>query len=173
MSTEIIHPVPAGFPKKQSKSFVIIEEGRTLLVDETHTEKAAQEKQSETDTQRGGRRKKRSTFLVKETKKMERMRRLFEQECERLLAQVHAREHSTEEIPYLEGELQNTILQHPYLNTQRFDGTDSSLNPEPALNTEARREYDNQKREQEKEKQLRLNLELGMTPSSAPTPNLG
>ena len=42
------------------------------------------------------------------------------------------------------------------------------MNPEPALNTEARREFDNEKREQEKEKQLRL----GNMPkfSTAPTP---
>ena len=48
-------------------------------------------------------------------------------------------------------------------------GVDPNLNPEPPLNTEARREYDNQKREQEMEKQLRL----GNMPkfSTAPKPH--
>lgn len=111
-----------------------------------------------------------STFLVDETKSMERKRRLAEQQGERRIASVKAREHSEEEAqhPAAEGELQNSILQHPELDNQRFDGIDPNLNPEPPLNTDARREYDNEKREQEMEKQLRL----GNMPkfSSAPKP---
>ena len=89
---------------------------------------------------------------------MERKRRLAEQQGERQLGKVKAREHSEEEkkTAGLEGELQNTILQHPYLDNQRYDGIDPNLNPEPPLNTDARREFDNERREQEKEKQLRL-----------------
>ena len=70
--------------------------------------------------------------------------------------------------PNPEGELQNTILQHPELDNQRFDGVDPNLNPEPPLNTDARREFDNERREQEMEKQLRL----GNMPkfNSAPKP---
>lgn len=98
------------------------------------------------------------SILIAETKAMERNRRLMEQQGERKLASVKAREHSNEEQQQQspEGELQNNILQHPALDSQRFDGVDPNLNPEPPLNTEARREYDNEKREQEKEKQLRL-----------------
>ena len=98
------------------------------------------------------------SILIAETKEMERNRRLMEQQGERKLASVKAREHSNEEQQQQspEGELQNNILQHPALDSQRFDGVDPNLNPEPPLNTEARREYDNEKREQEKEKQLRL-----------------
>lgn len=110
------------------------------------------------------------SILIAETKAMERSRRLMEQQGERKLASVKAREHSTEEQtqPRPEGELQNNILQHPALDSQRFDGVDTNLNPEPPLNTEARREFDNERREQEKEKQLRL----GNMPkfSTAPTP---
>jgi len=110
------------------------------------------------------------SFLVAETKSMERKRRLAEQQGERQFASVKAREHSTEEAQQQspEGELQNNILQHPDLDRQLFDGIDPNLNPEPALNTKARTEFDNEKREQEKEKQLRL----GNMPkfSSAPTP---
>jgi hypothetical protein len=111
-----------------------------------------------------------SSLLVAETKSMERKRRLAEQQGHRQLAPVKAREHGEEEPehPNPEGELQNTILQHPELNSQRFDGIDPNLNPEPPLNSEARREFDNEKREQDKEKQLRL----GNMPkfSSTPTP---
>lgn len=110
------------------------------------------------------------SLLAEETKSMERKRRLVEQQGERNLGPVKAREHSEEDRKSegLEGELQNTILQHPELNSQRFDGIDPNLNPEPPLNTDARREYDNEQREQEKEKQLRL----GNMPSfrTAPTP---
>lgn len=109
------------------------------------------------------------SLLVEETKSMERRRREAEQKGERRLAKVHAREHSeAEDRKSLEGELQNDILQHPALDNQRYDGTDSPLNPEPALNTDARRELDNARRNQEQEKQLRL----GNTPqiSNAPRP---
>lgn len=110
------------------------------------------------------------TFLIAETKSMERSRRLAEQEGERQLASVKARNHAQlDEIQQSpEGELQNNILQHPELDSQRFDGIDPNLNPEPPLNSEARREFDNEKREQEMEKQLRL----GNMPrfNSAPTP---
>ncbi len=109
------------------------------------------------------------SFLVAETKAMERKRRLAEQQGERQIAPVKAREHSdVESQPSPEGELQNNILQHPALDSQRFDGIDPNLNPEPPLNTEARREFDNEKREQEKEKQLRLGNMPKFT--TAPTP---
>lgn len=110
------------------------------------------------------------SFLVAETKSMERKRRLMEQNGERRLARVNAREHSDEETPNNgpEEAAQNGMLQHPELDNQRFDGVDPNLNPEPALNTEARREFDNEQRDQNNEKQLRL----GNMPkfSSAPTP---
>ena len=98
------------------------------------------------------------SMLIEETKTMERMRRLAEQQGHRHLARVNAREHGNEDEKQVspEGELQNNILQHPELDNQRFDGIDPNLNPEPALNTEARREYDNERREQANEKQLRL-----------------
>lgn len=98
------------------------------------------------------------SILIEDTKAMERSRRLMEQQGERKLASVKARDHSNDEHMEQspEGELQNNILQHPELASQRFDGVDPNLNPEPPLNTEARREFDNEKREQDKEKQLRL-----------------
>jgi len=110
------------------------------------------------------------SFLVEETKSMERKRRLAEQQGERRLASVKARDHSEDESHQQapEGDMQNDMLQHPDLDSQRFDGIDPNLNPEPPLNTDARREYDNEKRNQEQEKQLRL----GNMPkfSTAPTP---
>lgn len=113
--------------------------------------------------------KRKPSFLVEETKSMDRRRREMEQGGHRQLAKVHAREHNLEETSLTpEGELQNSILQHPWLDGQRFDGIDPNVNPEPPLNTDARREFDNERREQEMEKQLRL----GNMPkfSTAPKP---
>lgn len=100
-----------------------------------------------------------TSILVEETASMERQRRLNEQAGHRRYARVNARAHheaQSSNTLAAEGELQNNILQNPWLNTQRFDGIDPNLNPEPPLNSEARREFDNQRREQEMEKQLRL-----------------
>lgn len=110
-----------------------------------------------------------TSYLVDETKTMERERRLQEQQGHRHLARVNAREHHEQDQQIApEGELQNNIMQNPWLDSQRFDGVDPNLNPEPPLNTEARREFDNERREQDKEKQLRL----GNMPkfSNAPKP---
>lgn len=110
-----------------------------------------------------------SSFLVEETRSMERQRRLQEQQGHRHLARVNAKEHPEhEQAAAPEGEFQNDIQQNPWLDSQRFDGIDPNLNPEPPLNSAARREYDNQRREQEMEKQLRL----GNMPqySNAPKP---
>lgn len=104
------------------------------------------------------------SILIDETKTMERQRRLAEQEGHRRLAKVHAREHHEEtQNAAPEAALQNDILQNPWLDSQRFDGIDPNLNPEPPLNTDARREYDNERREQEMEKQLKLELALSNT----------
>lgn len=116
------------------------------------------------------------SFLVEETKAMERKRRLAEQQGERRLASVKARDHSADETHHQapEGEMQNNLLQHPDLDSQRFDGIDPNLNPEPPLNSDARREFDNEKREQEREKQNRLEHSLTNTNtprySSTPRP---
>jgi len=112
------------------------------------------------------------TILVDETVTMDRLRRQAEQDGHRKRARVNAREHQereeTKQQQSLEGELQNNILQHPALNNQRFDGVDPNVNPEPPMNTDARREFDNERREQEMEKQLKL----GNMPkfSTAPKP---
>lgn len=97
------------------------------------------------------------SILFEETTTMERQRRIAEQQQHSKLAKVHAREHN-EDQPHVSPEeaLENGILQNPYLNSQRYDGIDSNLNPEPPLNTDARREFDNERREQDMEKQLRL-----------------
>ncbi|WED42320.1 hypothetical protein [Legionella cardiaca] len=97
------------------------------------------------------------SILLEETKSMERQRRIAEQQQHSKLAKVHAREHN-EEAPSASPEeaAENGMLQHPYLDSQRNDGIDPNLNPEPPLNSQARMEYDNERREQEMEKQLRL-----------------
>ena len=69
-------------------------------------------------------------------------------------------------------ELQSDLLQHPWFQGQRFDGIDDNT-PEPALNSVARKEFDNARREQEMEKQLRLGLAPGSKYSSTPKPPMG
>lgn len=112
-----------------------------------------------------------SSYLSDDTATMDRNRRLMEQDGHRQHAKVNARSHNMDDsqAPAPEGELQNSIQQHPWLDAQRFDGIDPNLNPEPPLNTAARREFDNERREQEMEKQLRL----GNMPkfSTAPKPS--
>lgn len=108
-------------------------------------------------------------YLADDTPALDRQRRLLEQDGHRNYARVHAREHpeqTTQQNLALEEGVQNNILQNPWLNSQRFDGIDPNLNPEPPLNTEARREFDNERREQEMEKQLRL----GNVPRVSPAP---
>lgn len=113
--------------------------------------------------------KPKGSYLVEESRSMERQRRLIEQQGHRQLGRVNAREHPDEQHAAApEGDLQNNILQHPELDNQRFDGIDPNLNPEPPLNTEARTKYDNERREQEMEKQLRLGNMPKM--STAPKP---
>lgn len=106
----------------------------------------------------GKRRKTGTSYLSDETWHMERAQREAEQQGHRRLAKLLARAHQEPSLQQgtPEGELQNSIEQHPKLNTQRFDGTDKRLNAEPPLNTEARTKYDNERRDQEKDKQLRL-----------------
>ena len=116
-----------------------------------------------------------SSILKEQRGSMEWQRRLDEQQGHRYHLQVQVKE--TKEIKddehaAPEGGLQNGINQHPWLDKQIFDGADPDVNPAPPLNTDARREYDNQQREQELEKQLRLENQLQNThqPSSAPRP---
>lgn len=114
--------------------------------------------------------KQKTSFLVEDTQAMERKRRLMEQDGERRIARVNAREHPEQEAAgnSLEEAAENGMLQHPVLDSQRFDGIDPSVNPAPNLNGEARMNYDNERRNQEQEKQLRL----GNMPKfgTAPTP---
>ncbi len=115
--------------------------------------------------------RRRTTYLAEDTTALDRQRRLLEQEGHRNYARVNARAHpeqseTAQQNLAQEGGMQNNILQNPWLNNQRFDGIDSNLNPEPPLNTEARREFDNERREQEMEKQLRL----GNVPRVSPAP---
>lgn len=122
--------------------------------------------------------RKRSTdsILVDETSTMRRKWRKTIQAFESRLGHVHEREHpeeSQQSASSPEEAQQNGMLQHPLVGeSQRFDGIDPNLNPEPPLNTEARREYDNKRREQEKEKQYRLALQnsLDNTPTYSSTP---
>lgn len=101
------------------------------------------------------------SMLRDETKSMERMRRIAEQEeHSKRFARVNARDHDlSEQTPSgdPEGELQNDIMMHPYfVNSQNKDGADINVNDIPQNNRGAKREFDNKRREQAMEKQLRL-----------------
>jgi hypothetical protein len=96
---------------------------------------------------------------AEETKSMENARRDKEQAGHRKFAEkVHALERINDETPAPEEglDIESSLQSNPMLQSQRFDGIDPTVNPEPALNTDARREFDNERREQEMEKQLRL-----------------
>ena len=95
------------------------------------------------------------SILVEETKSMENARRKLEQSGHRKYGQVNASERPDYEVSH-DNELaaQAGPKEHPFLSdSQRFDGIDPSLNPAPDIGTEARREFDNEKRNQEQEKQ--------------------
>ena len=97
------------------------------------------------------------SILVEETTAMENGRRKLEQQGHRRVARVNARErHDIEASHDNELAAQAGPKEHPYLSSQRFDGIDPSLNPAPDIGTEARREFDNERRAQEQEKQYRL-----------------
>lgn len=113
------------------------------------------------------------SMLVEETVAMENARRLMEQQGHSRYAKVNQRERSdNENTNELTEGVQQEAKSHPLLaQSQRLDGIDSNLNPEPALNTDARREYDNQRREQEMEKQHRLGNMPKMGRNASPKPS--
>ena len=98
------------------------------------------------------------SILVDETVAMENNRRQLEQRGHRRYGTVHAGKDRSEHQHSAENELGATAgpKEHPYLDSQRFDGIDPSLSPAPDIGTEARREFDNERRNQEQEKQYRL-----------------
>ena len=105
------------------------------------------------------------SFLVEETRSMDRRRREVEQGEERRLARVNAKERSEEEVRNGPEELpQNNIKEHPYLANPLWDGRE--VDPKPALNTAAHREKENRDRD------LQNRLTNTHTPkfNSAPTP---
>ena len=111
------------------------------------------------------------TLLKKDTPTMEDRRRLQEQAGHRRWqVRMNVRDRPEDRAslePDPESALENGIAQHPLLDTQRFDGIDPDLNPLPPLNTEARREMDNELRLQQQKKLERLNQ-----PSARPAPKL-
>jgi len=102
--------------------------------------------------------------LRSETRSMEIRQRELEQKGHRHFAKVNAREKNPNE-PSRGHDLDhgNGMKEHPLLQTQRFDGVDSNLNPSPPDNPDALWIYENERQEQEKEKQLRLGNELTNT----------
>jgi len=115
-----------------------------------------------------------TTYLIAETQRMERQRRLYEQHGHHVTfeTKVHAREHALDTGNMAGEELsaQSHMRQHPYLDSPIYDGIDPNVNPAPPLNTDARREFDNAKRTQEMEKQLRLNNVPKFSPAPKPRP---
>ena len=104
-----------------------------------------------------------SSYLKNETVAMADQRRVLEQEWLRQKGIGRVEEHQNEnpEVSAAanpeEGEdFNNGIKQHPELDSQKFDGIDPSINPAPALNSEARTAYDNARNEQQLKKQLQL-----------------
>ncbi|MFT4058877.1 MAG: hypothetical protein QM652_04950 [Legionella sp.] len=104
-------------------------------------------------------RKRKSDFLVEETRSMARKRRLIEQDGQRRIARVEAKEHSDDaEVTgnYQEEAFNNGIKQHPNLNTPLHDGRDPTVSVLPNVGDVNRTKFENERREQEQEKQYRL-----------------
>jgi hypothetical protein len=107
------------------------------------------------------------SFLVADNKEMERIRRRREQSGERQFGTVHEKEHRNDSSSPEES-LDNGLMEHPYFkDRQNYDGVDPTVNPIPALNTEARREYDNELRLQHQKK---LQNNPNYNPASTPKP---
>jgi hypothetical protein len=107
------------------------------------------------------------SYLADESFLMEQEQRATAQQGHRQYAKVNVVEHTEPRQSAQEGEYQNNIKQNPYLDSQRFDGTDPNESQVPALNTEARTEYDNALREQH---QLKHSLmpKMGTAPEPKP-----
>lgn len=127
---------------------------------------------SEGSTSKTPNSKKTDSYLSEESKIMSNQRREIEQKSERQFGRVIEKKHSDEEQNNPEGDLQNDIPPHPWLQSQRVDGADPDVSPAPPLNTEARREYDNALRLQN---QLRneKRMEDMPQPGTAPRPPMG
>ena len=108
------------------------------------------------------------TMLVDETQEMEDNRRQLEQEGEKKFAKVVARDRDAYQVGDEPG-MENSIKQHPLLQSQQYDGVDPSLNPAPTGNPTALAEFNNERQKQEMEKQLRLGNQPKF--SNTPKPN--
>lgn len=110
-----------------------------------------------------------TSSLREETFPMMLEQRDIEKKGHRALAKVNHVVHEEKLGTGSEEALQNGIPQHPYFaDTQRFDGIDPNTSPEPPLNSEARKEYDEKRNEQEL--QLKKRLELDYRPEFNPQP---
>lgn len=97
------------------------------------------------------------------------IRRQLEQAGHRRYARVNVR-FKPESVPSQGYGPRQTLKQHPWLITQRFDGIDKSLSADPRYHPDAAREFENEMREQEKEKQLRLGNAPGRRFDPRPSP---
>lgn len=109
------------------------------------------------------------SYLAAESQAMENARRKLEQQGERQFARVHALEHPDEPQQGSEEAYENKILSHPELDSQRLDGIDNTIAPQ-ITDAEARREFDNERREQQAEKQLKLGLAMQPKFGAVPRP---
>ncbi len=112
-----------------------------------------------------------TSYLIEENEYMGYERRGLEQKVEAQLARVEERRKPQRKNNDGPG-VQESIKQHPLLDSQRFDGIDPNLNPAPFGNQEAMIEFENERREQEMEKQLRLGNMPKMGRSNTPEPRM-
>lgn len=119
-----------------------------------------------------------SSFLVDETKTMERARRQLEQQGHRALLQIRVLEqdHALDELSMRAGDeldYSSDLQHHPLLDGQQFDGIESNP-PDPSLSPAAKEKYKEAQRKQKAEKELKLSLNptyqnrLTNTPSFTP-----
>lgn len=114
------------------------------------------------------------SIFGKETKSMAHARHLQEQAGHRGLGiSVHSETPNLDESQASQEqglEIESSLRANPLLDSQRFDGFDPASNPEPAMNTEARKKYDEVKEQQKLELQMRLGLSPGNAKVFNPRP---
>jgi len=117
-------------------------------------------------------------YLVEETTRMMRQQRVDEQAGKRGHAPVHAEEHADDYDEQKkhgndltqDGEQENAVPSHPFLDRQLFDGADKHLSIDPTINPNAEMEIKNAENKQQEELRLRLGLQMQPGRYKTPTP---
>lgn len=156
--------------QKPSAAHLLVENPKDVTPIPSLKRKQPDNEKQDDDSSGGGRRKPKSgSYLADDSKPMERRRREIEKQAlrERFGVSVEATKHSEEERAIApQGEKQNDILEHEFLNRQIFDGASPEVSMIPANDPEALDEFN--KAQEEQKEQLQYRLGLGQNPKIKP-----